>query len=187
MGDKMNSQVKEIMQIMETISYGFKDSHGNNILDVDPEKWDQEFPEFYFLQTPEELLKSRCGVCWDQVELERKLFTDAKIKVNTYFIYLVDGNDLPSHTFLTFKDNNKYYWFEHSWQKYQGIHEYNSEKELLLDVKNLFKKDHNYGKENSPLYLYKYQKPVKHISCDDFYEYIETQEIKDVENVENKF
>ena len=173
----MNTKVKEIMQIMETIAYGFKDAEGNNILDVAPEKWDQDFPEFYFLQTPEELLKSKCGVCWDQVELERKLFTENKIRVNTYFIYIDDGQNLPSHTFLTYQDNYKYYWFEHSWQKNKGIHEYNSEKELLLDVINLFKKDHNYVKKTSPLYLYKYQKPKKHISCDDFYKFIETQEI----------
>ena len=29
---------------------------------------------------------------------------------------------------------------------------------------------------NDFIYIYKYQKPLKHISCDDFYKYIETQE-----------
>ena len=171
----MDEKINEIMKIMKSIEYGFKDENGKNILDINPQKWDEEFPDFYYLQTPEELLKSKCGVCWDQVELERKLFQDNKIKVKTYFIYMVDGNMLPSHTFLTYENNNKYYWFEHSWNTYKGIHEYETEEELLCDVENLFEKDHSYCKENSPIYIYEYKKPKHHIKCEEFYKYIETQ------------
>lgn len=171
----MKNKVKEIMNVLEDINYGFKDEKGNNIIDSDPKKWHEEFYKFYYLQTPEELLISKCGVCWDQVELERALFEKENIKIKTYFIFLQDGNDLPSHTFLVFKDNSKYYWFEHSWGIYKGIHEYDSELELLADVKEKFIQSHNYVSEYSKFYLYEYQVPVKHIKCDDFYKYIETQ------------
>lgn len=176
----MFSEINKIMSIMDTIEYGFKDNSGNNIINVDSKKWDEQFGEFYYLQTPSELLESKCGVCWDQVELERQLFSEKNINLKTYFIYILDDNMLPSHTFLTFEFNNKIYWFEHSWYKYRGIHEYKNENELLKDITNKFIKDHNEVSKNSKLYLYKYEKPKDHISCDDFYRYIETQTLIEI-------
>lgn len=173
----MNKKIDKIMNILNTIEYGFKDENGNNIININPQKWDNEFYQFYYLQTPEELLKSKCGVCWDQVELERKLFQEHNIKFKTYFIYIIDNDMLPSHTFLTYEFNNKHYWFEHSWGVYKGVHEYNSEIELLLDVKKIFLKEHNYVNKKSPIYIYEYNPPKKHISCVGFYEYIKTQKI----------
>lgn len=167
--------VEKIMDLMNLIEYGFKGENGENIIN-NSKKWDEEFFDFYYLQTPEELLKTRCGVCWDQVELERKLFEDNGINCKTYFIYIVDNDMLPSHTFLVYENDNKYYWFEHSWEKYRGIHEYKSEIELLLDVKEKFKNDNCTG-EDSFLYIYEYNKPKEHITCSMFYSYIETQKI----------
>ena len=174
---KMKQKINNIMNLMDSIEYGFKDENGENIINANPQKWDDEFYEFYYLQTPDELLKSKCGVCWDQVELERKLFQDNNIKFKTYFIYIVDNDMLPSHTFLTYENNNKHYWFEHSWGAYKGVHEYESELELLLDVKKTFINEHSYVSENCFLYIYEYQKPKKHITCDEFYKYIETQKL----------
>lgn len=173
--NKMNHQINDIMNTMNSIEYGFKDDNDENVNSTNPKKWDEEFENFYYLQTPEELLNSKCGVCFDQVELERKLFQDHNIKIKTYFIYITDDNSLPSHTFLTYEQDKKHYWFEHSWGEYKGIHEYESEVELLLDVKEKFRKSHNYVSENSFLYIYEYQKPKEHITCDEFYQYIETQ------------
>ena len=177
----MQEKINKIMDIMESIEYGFKDEDGNNILNTDIQKWDEEFNDFYYLQTPEELLESKCGVCWDQVELERKLFVEENFLIKTYFIYIVDNDMLPSHTFLTYENNNKYYWFEHSWGKYKGIHEYESKKDLLEDVINKFRKDHPEVKNNAKLYLYEYNKPNDHILCNDFYKYIETQKFIEIE------
>ena len=177
-GAKMiNLKINEIMNLMNSIEYGFKDKNGKNIINTDSQKWNNEFDKFYYLQTPDELLKSKCGVCWDQVELERKLFEDNNIKIKTYFIYIVENDMLPSHTFLTYENNNKYYWFEHSWGTYKGIHEYGNKLELLLDVKKKFINEHNYVSENSFLYIYEYQKPKEHITCNEFYKYIETQKL----------
>lgn len=173
----MNSKVNEIMKIMNTIEYGFKDEVGNNIIISNPQRWDNEFDSFYYLQTKDELLKTKCGVCWDQVELERELFTKYKINFKTFFIYIIDGDMLPSHTFLTYEEDNNNYWFEHSWGIYKGVHEYKSELELLCDVKEKFKKEHNYINKDCFLFIYEYQKPKKHITCNEFYKYIETQKL----------
>lgn len=171
----IKEEINEIMNVMNNIEYGFNDENGNNIIDVNPKKWEDEFEDFYYLQTPEELLETKCGVCWDQVELERKLFSKANIDFKTYFIYLSFEDMLPSHTFLVYEREGKYYWFEHSWNKYRGIHEYSSELALLSDIVNKFRQEHNEICEKAKLYLYEYQEPDMHIKCNDFYKYIETQ------------
>ena len=170
-------KIKNIMSIMNTIEYGFKDENDNNIINYNPKKWDEEFYDFYYLLTPEELLLKKCGVCWDQVELERYLFDKENINNRTYFICTYDGENLPSHTFLTFQHNNKYFWFEHSWNDYKGIHEYNSLKELLLDVKEKFINNNSSDINNEYTFVYEYEKPKKHIGCQEFYNFIETQKL----------
>ena len=159
---------------MKQIEYGFLDEDGNNIIN-NSKKWDDEFSEFYYLLSPDELLEKKVGVCWDQVELERKLFTDNKIKIETYFIYAKNNNNLPSHTFLVYNNNSKYYWFEHSWYNYKGIHEYESLNNLFIDVRNKFMLSNNVINIKQ-VYIYKYEKPPYHIKCDDFYKYCEKQE-----------
>ena len=69
-------------------------------------------------------------------------------------------------------ENNYYYWFEHSWNKYKGIHKYKTKEELLLDVKNKFINENNYVSKGASLYIYSYKKPPYHIKCMDFYNYI---------------
>ena len=165
------------MDSLNDIEYGFKDENGVNL--IDSEKMDTDFSSFCYLLSPEELLISKCGVCWDQVELERKLFNDSGIDCDTYFIYIDDKKGLPSHTFLTFQLGGKYYWFEHSWYDMKGVHEYDSLKALLSDVKIKFvdsRKNEIDMSLNYDIYIYKYRRPKYHISCDEFYDFIRTQE-----------
>lgn len=113
-----------IEDVMKDINYGYVDKN-NNI------KTDDDYID-YKLQTPEELLNSKYGVCWDQVELERDILKDYKTK--SYFMVYYDNENCPSHTFITIEYNNKYYWYEHSWNIYKGIHEYDNLDDLLKDV-----------------------------------------------------
>ena len=166
--------IQKIMDIMEQIEYGFLDNDGNNIFD-DLEV-EYTFNKIYYLMSPEELLKKKVGVCWDQVELERKLFEESNIKNETYFIYIDDKNNLPSHTFLVYYIDNKVYWFEHSWFDEKGIHDYNNLNDLLNDVEIKFIKSRENEVPNGlDVHIYKYNKPNYNISCDEFYNYIFTQ------------
>lgn len=170
----IKDKVNNIMNILDTINYGFLDNDGNNIFD-DKDSEDK-FNQVYYLLSPDELLNKKVGVCWDQVELERKLFNESNIECKTYFIYLDDNNYLPSHTFLVFKNNGKFYWFEHSWYDYRGIYEYNTLNELLIDIEDKFrdsKKDE--VDSNLDIHIYDYLKPKYNINCDEFYQYIHTQ------------
>lgn len=172
------NEVNQIMSKMSEIAYGVLNEDGINILDMDDGK---SFNEIYHLLSPEELLLKKVGVCWDQVELERKLFKAAGIPHETYFIYIDDKKFLPSHTFLIFYNHNNVYWFEHAWQDEKGIHRYHDLKELLKDVKQKFflsRKDEI--EKNEGIFLYKYNQPSFNITCDEFYSYIFKQEAIDI-------
>lgn len=162
--------VNTIMKQLKDIDYGWIDRYGK----IHPEV-DDDFFAGYKLQTPEETLETKVGVCWDQVELERKLFDENNIVNETYFIYIDDKENLPSHTFLVYYLNDKVYWFEHSWGYERGVHEYNSIIELLKDVKDKFYKSQEVI-QNLDVYIYKYNKPEYHITCEEFYKYIYSQE-----------
>lgn len=70
-------KIHKIMNQLDNIEYGFKDENGNNLMYG--KQWENDFPNFYYLLSPAELLETKCGVCWNQVELERKLFNDSHI------------------------------------------------------------------------------------------------------------
>lgn len=163
---------QEIMEQMNNIKYGWKDKYENIHYNID-----DTFSDNYVLQSPDEVLHNKVGVCWDQVELERKLFENKNIKFNTYFIVHYDNNKCPTHTFLIYNEDNNYYWFEHSWKKFQGIHKYKTEFEALNDIKNKFiRYELNNSYKDNNLCIYKYKKPKYGISCLSFYKHCEQGE-----------
>lgn len=160
----------EIMNLMENIEYGWIDKNNNKYNVVD-----ESYSDNYILQDPKEIIKNKIGVCWDQVELERYYFKGNDWNIKSYFIVHYDNDKCPTHTFLTFEKNNKYYWFEHAWERFRGIHEYQTQKELLFDVKNKFIKyelNNNYEKNN--LIIYNYKKPKYHLNTQEFYRHCES-------------
>ena len=160
----------EIMELMNSINYGWIDKLG--------QKHFEDFEDFlsqYVLQSPRQLIKSKLGVCWDQVELERYYFNKINKNVETFFIVYYDNKIFPTHTFLTFKRGNKYCWFEHSWERFRGIYEYNTKEELLLDVRKKFcefELSNKFDKNN--LKIFKYDKPKYNISVNQFFKHCET-------------
>lgn len=159
----------EIMEKMNEIHYGWVDKDHNLHDEVD-----KNFSTQYILQSPKEVLQNKIGVCWDQVELERYYFKNNDWKIKTFFLVHYDEDKCPTHTFLTFEKNNKVYWFEHSWEIFRGIHEYNDLKTLLFDIRDKFiqyELNHKYNKQN--LVLYEYKKPKYHIEVQEFYRHCE--------------
>ncbi len=71
---------------------------------------------------------------------EREFFSSLKIKHECYFIvnFLTRIKGGPTHTFLIYEQNNKWYWFEYSWFNFRGIWEYSSREEALKDIINKF-------------------------------------------------
>ena len=155
----------EIMNLMQDIDYGWIDKDNNKHMNID-----DKFQNDYILQSPKEVIKNKVGCCWDQVELERYYFKNYVPNIKTFFLVYDGGDKCPSHTFLTFEKDNKYYWFEHSWEIFKGIHEYNTLKELLLDVRDKFisVELHNDYKKLF-LLLHEYTKPKYHIGTQEFF------------------
>ena len=160
---------QEILNLMNAINYGYVDNKGKIHKEVD-----YSFSDNYVLQAPKDLENSKYGVCWDQVELERYYFEKYKYIIKTFFIVYYDNEKCPTHTFLVYKKDNNYYWFEHSWNKFKGIYEYSSLNELINDVQNKFIKyqlDSDYNKDN--IKIFEYLKPKYNISVLDFFKHCE--------------
>ena len=163
-----NDSELEIMKLMNQIEYGWIDKDN-----IKYDTFDESFEKNYFLQSPKEMIHHKVGICWDQVELERYYFKNHHFKIQTFFIVYYDDK-CPTHTFLTYEKNGKFYWFEHSWEKYKGIHEYPNQEELFYDVNQKFIEwEIHTSFEPQNLRLYEYQKPKYHISVADFYKHCE--------------
>lgn len=94
------------------------------------------------LRSPKDTLRLGKGNCHDQVLLEldvlKRMGWDPKAK----FLIEVDsktGQGGQTHSYVYFKNGNKYIWFENAWEDQSGIHEYDSEKELHDDVMKKFR------------------------------------------------
>lgn len=145
--------------------------------------------KIYSLQTPEELIKSKLGICWDMTELYRDYFKNmTNLKFETYYLLYDDGKGCPCHTILVYYKNHKVYWFEPMFpcKEQCGINEYNSIDVLINDFKNIWIKDaienklipKNYSTEN--ILIYKYDTLRYHINGYEIREHINNSELYNV-------
>lgn len=142
-----------IQEKLDDIKLGYRDKNGNLYSGF---KYD--FKEVYYLQSPKQLLESKVGCCFDQVELERELVTKLDVDCRTYFMMYPDDNMDYAHTFLIYKDSKKYYWLENAWVKYKGVHVYDSKDELFDDVMKKFVETIPAG-DVKKLKMFMYDKP----------------------------
>jgi hypothetical protein len=85
-------------------------------------------------------------------------------------------NEYPSHSFLTYKDNNKWYWFENSDFYNRGIHEFNSMDELLnyqyQKYLNFLKTFNIKDEEIKEIIVTEFTKPKENISSNEYINHI---------------
>lgn len=160
------------------ISYGFVSKCGKKYA-YDDKNWNKDWFTNCIVQSGEDVLKTGYGTCWDQVELERKWFADNGYEFETIFSWFeIDSpNNYPTHTFLAFKDKDKWYWFENAFADYRGIHEYDILDNLINDVKNkqlLFAIKSGIAKPNDDRLIksYKYNKPKSNLGVRDYIDYV---------------
>jgi len=87
--------IAKIDEKMADTKYGWLDQNGQR-----HEKLNS-FGEKYILQLPKQLQDSKLGVCWDQVELERKLFKDVGVQVRTFLSFIttvINALHIPSQS-----------------------------------------------------------------------------------------
>ena len=135
--NKIDSPKKLLEFMSKNIKYGFIGKNGK----IYDDPWSDEWNDWYeqcLVQTGDQVLISKIGTCWDQVELERLWFEKHKYTIKTIFIWfeISEPNNYPTHSFLLYEDKNNWYWFENSFLDYSGIHKFNTYKEAIDYVIN---------------------------------------------------
>jgi len=166
--------------VQETIHYGWMDQRGTYHHDTNSANG-------YALQTPDELIRSQIGNCWDLTELYRCWFTNmTNLKIETYYILYDDNAGCPSHAILAYYDQNQVYWFEPLFADqdcdYSGIHSYTTIQELLTDLQNQFLQiclirniiPENYNRSN--IKIFRYEQPPSHITGAEMRNHIENSQ-----------
>ena len=75
-----------------------------------------------------------------------------------YYMQIVDDNICQTHTWISYKLNDKIYLFESAWLKHKGIHQYKSEKDMITDYIKKFK---TFYKSKNSIIVTKYTKNNK--------------------------
>ncbi len=132
------NSVPDLLAFMQkNLRYGFTD-HGQ-VYQEGPE-FGPQMDQFYKLKTGEDLINSGYGVCWDFCELAREFCEQNNIPHHCYFMlsWLNQQQGGPTHTFLTFEENDKCYWLEYAWQAHRGLWEYPDQATALHDILRKF-------------------------------------------------
>ena len=98
------------------------------------------YSDFSRLKSPLETFITTSGSCHDQVMLEFQELFDMGLSPRAKFIMAVDEDNQggETHSFVYYEVDGKYFWFENAWEDMQGIHEYDSEAELIDAVMYAF-------------------------------------------------
>ena len=171
---------KELLEYMnKNIIYGFVGKNGKRYHDMFSEEWN-DWASQCFVQNGEDVLESKIGTCWDQVELERLWFERKGYTVHTFFMWFEVNreNDFPTHTFLIYEHDNKFYWFENAFESERGIYEFSSLDEAIECVKSKYVKytrincaDASLGDMNC-LAVYEYSKPANHLGVNEYLNHV---------------
>ena len=159
-------QVGKLCRELSKIEYGWYDKENKLHIGLK----DGRFLKEYRMQYVDEVKKHKNSICWDLCEVEREYFKTREFPFMTVFGVNKKMKNNPAHTFLVFKNKDKYYWFEASWNKMKGIREYNSLDDLFSDFKDNFSdfvKGKVYNKED--IEFYRYKRPRERIGCNGFY------------------
>lgn len=159
--------IKRFFQEIKDINYGWYDKKGN----LHKKLKGENFVKLYRMQNIKSIKKNNHAICWEMCELEREYFSKRNIPYKTLFIILRREKGYPCHTLLTFNKNNKYYWFEASWDKKKGIHEYNTLEELYDYIKYNFQDFAGKDYDPEKIEIYEYKKPPLRLNCNLYYFY----------------
>ena len=176
--NKIKSPEELLDYMNKNIKYGFIGKNGKKYTNILSEEWNDWYSQC-IVQNGKEVLESNIGTCWDQVELERIWFENNHYIIHTFFIWFEVKKECeyPTHAFLIYEYNNKYYWFEHAFEVYRGIHKFTSLCEVIEFVKEKLIK---YTKENyknvdgdmNYLKVYEYTEPSRNLDVEGYLNHV---------------
>ena len=153
--------------------YGYVDKDN-----IKHSKFNSDWFDKYVLQTECDMLQSSVGCCFDAVEFERFWFQNYKYEFITIFemVKLDYPNNYSMHTFLVYKENGFWYYFEWADFNNQGVFRFKSLNEALdyqfnkykNTLKNLNIKEEELNKIIRKIYL----KPLDKYTAEDYLEFV---------------
>ena len=169
---------KELSEFMKKhITYGYLGKSGN-IYHFNDEGFNEKWKDEYILENYIDVLNNKIGNCFDQVELERNWFNKNNYEFKTIYhqVMLDYDNPYPTHTFLVYKENESWYWFENAWEDMSGIHKFNTLDELLkyeYEENLKFLKTYNITQDEiNKIQYFEYEKPNEHLSSIDYLNHV---------------
>ena len=180
----------ELLKLMDDIKYGIY-GNDNKVYINDGTKESNKIFQWacinqYGLANKDKVLKYGVGQCFDQTELERAWFREHNYEYKTIFIWFLFDYEktYPTHSYLIYKDNDKYCYFEHADEMNKGIYKFDS---YIDAIKYQMNKHIDYTEKNGNivdneiikhLHIYEYDEPKSNISFDEFIDHIlESKEI----------
>ena len=170
---------EELLIFMDNIKYGIYGTDNKEYINDGTEESNRVFQEAsitkYALADKDRVLKYGLGQCFDQTELERFWFREHNYEFKTIFIWFLFDyeNTYPTHSYLIYKENNKYCYFEHADEINRGIYKFDTYEEAIKFQMN---KHIEYTKLNNivddeiikHLHIYEYNISKYNISFDEF-------------------
>lgn len=154
----------------------------DGVIDKTQNTTSADYDNLYRVVGPKDFEKQGGGICWDfvtyQADYFKKHFKD--IDYTTWYIVFDAAPDYPSHTFMTFKFNDQYIYFESSFKGNNDIWVAPSEDDIINFVMDSMDKHASYHKGKligCKYYVTKYNALDKRIpgcSCDEFMELMKT-------------
>ena len=169
--DNIKTPIELLNFMSSNISYGYLGK--DNIYYYSNSDWYNK----YILQNSKELLNNLCGNCFDQVEFEREWFLKNKYEIKTIFemVKLEYDNIYPAHSFLVYKDNDYWYWFENADFNNRGIHKFNTFTDLInyqyLKYVDFLKTLNIKDDEINKIIITEFDKPKEHICAKEYLEH----------------
>lgn len=101
---------------------------------------ESDYYNYYKLLSPSDFEKYNGGVCWDYVLYQANYFDKhfPDVKYRTFYFCSEKGN---SHTFLIFRMDRHFFWYESSWKAQVGLYGFNTEANAVDYVCNLLLED----------------------------------------------
>ena len=130
------------------------------------------------MENSNDVFNNLYGNCRDQVEFERDWFLKNNYEVKTIYemVNLDYDNQYPSHSFLVYKNNNEWYWFENVDFNNKGIHKFNTLDELLnyQYIKYIeYLKTYNItDDELEKIIITEFDKPKEHSSAEEYLNHV---------------
>jgi len=110
--------IKKLLSLIGKFKYGVVDVENDNII---TNLNDDIFSNIYSWLTPDQVLKYRCGVCWDTSHVSKIILEKLNIECHEIYCEMDMNQDYPTHTFVIIKLDNKFHIFEVSWKSYISI------------------------------------------------------------------